>query len=38
MLHDWNSMYVDTNTERNGRHVILRFVDDDGEPHECQLA
>lgn len=37
MLHDWNSMYVDTNTERNGRHVILRFVDEDGQSHEYHL-
>ena len=37
MVHDWRSMYVDTNTERNGRHVILRFVDEDGQSHEYRL-
>ncbi len=37
MVHDWRSIFVDTNTERNGRHVILKFVDENGESHEFRL-
>lgn len=37
VLHNWRSMFVDTDTGRIGRHVILRFVDEDGETHEYRL-
>ena len=29
MIHDWRCVYVDTDT-RNGKDVILKFVDEDG--------
>lgn len=37
MVHDWRSMFVDTHSERIGRHVILKFVDENGEVHEYRL-
>ena len=37
MVHDWKSMFVDTNTEKIGRHVILKFLDENGETHEYRL-
>lgn len=30
MIHDWRSMFVDTDT-RNGKDVILKFIDWDGK-------
>ena len=30
-------MFVDTNTEKIGRHVILKFLDENGETHEYRL-
>ena len=37
MVHDWTRIYVDTDTEKVGKHVILRFVDTDGATHEYRL-
>ena len=37
MKHDWRSMYVDTDTKNVGKHVILKFVDENGEENEYRL-
>lgn len=37
MVHDWRSMFVDTDSEYLGRHVNLKFVDENGETHEFRL-
>lgn len=37
MVHEWNKIYVDTDTEKVGNRIILRFVDNDGTTHEYRL-
>lgn len=37
MIHDWRSMYVDTDTKNVGKLVILKFVDENGEENEFRL-
>lgn len=37
MNHNWRSMYVDTDTKNVGKHVILKFVDENGEENEYRL-
>lgn len=37
MVHDWRSMFVDTDSERLGKHVNLKFIDENGEIHEFRL-
>lgn len=37
MIHNWRSMYVDTDTKNVGKLVILKFVDENGEENEFRL-
>lgn len=37
MLHDWKTMYVDTDTQNLGKFVVLTIVDEDGEEHEYRF-
>lgn len=38
MVHEWTRIYVDTDTEKLGKLVILRFVDEDDTTHEFRLT
>ena len=38
MAHEWKRIYVDTDTEKLGKLVILRFVDEDDTTHEFRLT
>lgn len=37
MVHDWNTMYVDTDTQNLGRFVILSIRDENGEVHDYRF-
>ena len=37
MTHDWKELYVDTNMKVIGKHVALKFVDENGDEHEFRL-
>ena len=37
MVHDWKTMYVDTDTQNLGRFVILSIRDEDGEVHDYRF-